>query len=235
MRKTLLLALASLAILSCERSKLNSENENIAIEDANSFEKESDNVEIVLHRTFSKDVSKEEALAQFEQATKDYIRKEGQNGKFPRSILKYRVITKTSNINNHGTDGIVHARVKFQTDRGVLTFVKRLDRVGINDFEEGNTDYFLLKVNLSNPICWATIQSTGTAIGLKGTDGWGVDRFHVDMTPQMQSPNPTSISGGSYMYSYPNDLLDSQHSYQWDKYEITQYQQTEYLTFGCGN
>ncbi len=230
-----ILALYVVLATSCEKSedveKIDKEDfMSLSENSSTSFDEESENVKILLHMSFDATVNKEDAKAQFEKAIVEYS-KEKQLSKSPRNTFNFMVRTKTLNNSDFGTDGVVHARVYFQTDIGLLKYTRRLDNPNRNDFEKGKTDFFYLEATTPAPICEVSVRRFNTAIGLKGTDSWGVREFSVDITQANQYPIPSS--GSSEMDSFPYTVLANISSNFWDKYEITTNQPTGTLSFGC--
>ncbi len=240
LKNVAILMLCIVCMTSCEKSEEDLELSNADLDEAYISNtgnsdisepiKESENVKVVLHMTFDDSTNEEEALEAFEKATAKYLR-ETSNDK-AASKFRYRVKTRTSSTNHYGTDAPVYARIKFFTDKGHRVYTKRLDNPNKNDFEEGKTDYFLLSVTPSSSLCWATVNPIGSSLRLKGTDGWGVLQFTVDMTAQMQYSN--SATGYSSFNTYPNVLLDNISENYWDEYVIDDYNDyTGAVGFNC--
>lgn len=240
LKKSTLFLLCVLCMISCENAQEDLElinadlNEQYISNTGNSNIsepiEESENVEVELHMSFDDSTSEEDALKTFDKATAKYL-KETSSGK-AASKFRYRVKTRTSSTQHYGTDAPVYAKIRFFTDKGNRVYTKRLDDPNKNDFEEGKTDYFLLSVTPSTSLCWATVNPIGSSLRLKGTDGWGVLQFTVDMTAQMQYSN--SATGYSSFNTYPNVLLDNISENYWDEYVIDNYNgYTGVVGFNC--
>lgn len=168
--------------------------------------------EVVLHMQYSKDLTAEEAEAEWN--------KDVANFEMPSNLKAYstewffRVRTHTGPQTNNGTDGRVECKIRFTTNiGGYITGRYNLNNAG-NDREEGDWDFYLVRTYIANrAISWLEVDYA--YLYLQGTDGWFPTDFDVYATPYYQSIPAT---GGTYIFSAPNVWLDNNSSTGWDTY-----------------
>ncbi len=218
-------ALCILAISACEKSEeavpeISNEQEDFMSVTGKSDTKIEENVTVeipLLHRSYSADLSEEEAEAKFEKAVAEYMHKNSVSTNQQKGFSTrwyYRIRTKTGTQKDNETDGDARASVRFRTSRGIYTHsISNLDNAG-DDRERGQTDYYYLSASYSGQaISWVEVQSA--KISLKGTDGWFVTNYDVYVYPSYQT---VSATGSSYLRSYPNVWLDNTFFWGWDTY-----------------
>ncbi len=176
-------------------------------------------LEPALRMSFSDDLTREEADAQWKKAVDKYINQlkleEPQLAERGVSTeLFFRLRTKTGPQTNNGTDANVYGRLNFASNRGnITTKWFNLDNFG-DDREEGDWDYYLLRAPINgSSISWA--RARWGQLALKGTDGWFPTDFDIYMYPSYQT---VSATGSSHLYSHPNVWLDNSSSSSWDYY-----------------
>ncbi|WP_152538607.1 hypothetical protein [Aquimarina macrocephali] len=213
------------AIASCEKEQevipeISNNTEGFMSKTGKSDTKIEENAEVVipiLHRSYSADISKEEADARFEEEVTEYMNKNSVNTNYEKGYSTrwyYRIRTKTGAQKNNETDGDAKASVRFRTSRGIYTHsVSSLNNAG-DDRERGQTDYYYLSARYpGQAISWVEIQSG--KISLKGTDGWFITNYDIYAYPSYQT---VSATGSTYLRSYPNRWLDNTFFWGWDTY-----------------
>ncbi len=213
----------TLLIIACEKS--DGESEFIDAQEKEGFmsetgkhdseieELQSDEVTLVLHMSFDGDLSEEEASAKFDVAVKNHFKNNSIQSKDVSTEWGYRIATHTGPQSNNNTDGEVQAKAYFKTNQGTYVYNRILDNVG-NDREKNQWDYYYFTVSPNNAvISW--IELTKASIRLKGTDGWFIKRFYVQVYPGIQT---ISATGYTYIISSPNTWLDNNTASGWDTY-----------------
>jgi hypothetical protein len=166
--------------------------------------------EVVFRKSYSKDLSVEEADALWNE--------EMTNLKLPSlkmaratdwyQSVRYRTGTQKYN----DTDGDVYVSIIYRTDVGNYS-TSVLDDSGENK-GKGEWDYFLVRSSIpGKAVSWVELKSAWLC--LKGTDGWFVTHFIINLVSRMQRYPST---GGSYILSYPNVWLDNTSRFRWDCY-----------------
>ena len=167
----------------------------------------------VFHKSFSSDLTKEEAKAEWTKAVDEYIKalpKEEVEERSHCSGFYMSVQTLTGSQLYAGTDGSVSTKIYLKSSKGdIQTKWYSLNNPG-DDRERGDWDFYLVRYDNSSSLNWFGIESTKLA--LKGTDGWYVKYFDV----YIQKPSGTT--GYSNLISDPLTWLDSSQSYLWDYY-----------------
>jgi len=216
----------TITMTSCEKTETTTDPID-AVEGNMSTTNNTDKIEIdvtkaekpLLHMHFSKDLSKEEADAEWEKVVDKFIETyKLENGPIEDrgvstewfSSLRTRTGTQTHN----GTDDNVWARLGFRSSYGYTTHSwYELNNWG-DDREEGDWDYYLIRSYISGQaVSW--VETRWAQLALQGTDGWFVTDFDVHMHTSYQSIYST---GASHIYSAPNIWLDNSSSSGWDYY-----------------
>ena len=228
------LFIGALLVVSCENSDLETENNlDMAIDHGEGFKSETGNSDVDLDITsdatspiftmhFDNDVSKEDAILEFDKAVESYLSGQQESTSIGAKSLGteafstewfVKVWTYTGTQTHNNTDGTVGTYLKYTTSAGnhYAPFAF-LDNVG-ND-REGGWDAYLIRTFIPGvAIEWVEIDY-GT-IYLKGTDGWFITDFVAQLTTGNQSINAT---GFSQFWSEPNVWLDNDTDSGWDSY-----------------
>ncbi len=167
----------------------------------------------VLKMHFDKDVSKEEAMLKFNLAVDSYISKQPVQDKAFSTEWFYRVWTYTGHQSNNDTDGDVGAYIRFTTSKGGYTPpFNWMDNSG--DDREGGWDAYLFKASFpGEAVEWVEVDYG--RVYLKGTDGWFITQFVVQLWTSDQT---LPAQGFSQFWSYPNVWLDNDSGSGWDNY-----------------
>jgi len=213
-----------LFIASCDKSetetelpKTDTQEEGFMSKTGNSdsaIEETSEMLSPLLHIHFDSALSKEDVDAKFDEAVGTYLKENKIADKSSKNWY-YKIQTYTGKGRNNETDANVWGRVDFVTDRGHrhLAWVE-LDSGLFYDSREGGWDAYLFRSTSQNPsINW--VEAERATLALQGTDGWYVKRFDVHVHTSYQS---TSATGGSHIFSNPNQWLDNANSSGWDYY-----------------
>jgi len=184
-----------------------------------SIDESTEVLEPVLRMRFSKDLTQEEADAQWETEVNKFITqlKIEKPQLVERGVsteLFFSLRTKTGPQTHNGTDDTVYGRLNFASNRGNLTSKWfNLNNFG-NDREEGNWDFYLLRAPIpGSPISWA--RARWAQLALKGTDGWFPTDFDIHIHTSDQTVPAT---GSSHIFASPNVWLDNSSSNTWDYY-----------------
>ena len=102
----------------------------------------------------------------------------------------FNISTRTCDVDHGGTDDDVFITIYVKKGGNKFSFTRELDNPGINDFEEGSLDRFVLTSGGKT-----MDQITGIVVKLRGDDGWCM--LEVDI----------EHSGNSYSFYY-NGWLD---------------------------
>ena len=173
----------------------------------------------VLHMHFSKDLTKEEADAEWNKTVNKFI----ETYKLEIGPIEDRgvstewfasVRTRTGTQTYNDTDAKVRARLGFRSSYGNTSHSwLDIDNAG-DDREKGDWDYYLFRNWISGQsVSW--VQARWAQLALQGTDGWFVTDFDVRLYPSYQSIPAT---GSTFIYSAPNVWLDNSSSSGWDYY-----------------
>jgi hypothetical protein len=167
--------------------------------------------EVLYHKSYSKDLSLEEADALWNE---EMINLQLPSLKMAKSTEWFHwVRTRTGTQSYNDTDGDVYVRIYYKTDIGYYVTGSFLDNFG-DDREKGDWDYYLVRSSISGKaVSWVELNSS--RLYLKGTDGWFVTHFYVGLYRSKQNIPST---GGSYIFSYPYVWLDNSSSSGWDSY-----------------
>lgn len=167
--------------------------------------------EVVYHKSYSKDLSVEEADALWNQ---EVAQLELPSLKMAKSTEWFHwVRTRTGTQSNNDTDGDVYVRIYYKTDIGNYVKGTFLDNFG-DDREKGDWDYYLVRSYISGQaISWVEEQSA--RLYLKGKDGWFVTHFYVCM---LQNKQNIPSTGGSHIHTNPYVWLDNSTDSGWDSY-----------------
>lgn len=177
-------------------------------------EDENSAFETVLHRSYSSDLTEEEAKQKFDKEVEAYLNERRMSRRDVSTEWYYRVYTYTGTQTHNNTDGNVRVKVRFKTNRGHLTHTRTLDNPG-NDREKGSHDWYL-NLRTAYPgkaVSWVNVKSA--KLQLQGKDGWFVKKFRVFIVKQDQTMPAT---GYSRLYSTPNVWLDNKTKKGWDTY-----------------
>ncbi len=108
----------------------------------------------------------------------------------PVNGFRYKIITRTGTYKYDATDSRVMARLWYEVD-GVSKWAEvKLDNPG-NDREKGQTDVYTTIVPV--PI-GSTLKFKSFRLKMEGTDGWGIQYFVAEATPELQDPGYPCIS-----------------------------------------
>lgn len=211
------LASVVLFLASCQKEAAVSKEEGLMSATGNQELVDDDSAElikteVVLHKKYSKALSEEEAEALWNEELKSVKNTPGL--KAYSTEWFHRVRTRTGSQTNNGTDDRVECSIYYTTDIGSYYKSRTVLNNSGNDREEGQWDYYLIRSYIADKaIRW--IELDRAYLYMQGTDGWFPTDFDVYVTPYFQSIPAT---GGTYIYSAPNEWLDSETSTGWDSY-----------------
>lgn len=225
----LALVVISILITSCEQEAIISPTDSETINDMEGFKSTTGNtdapliinedevLEPIFRMSFSSDLTKEEAEAEWSQAVENYMRSINNTELEDRGFSTewfFRVATITGSQTYNGTDGRVYSRATFNTSKGYYrTPYYRMDTPDDN-FEEEKWDFFLFRTYIPyEAVEW--VEAKHADLALNGTDGWFIKFYGVYVGRDSQS---IPASGSTYIYSQPNVWLDSPSSNNYDFY-----------------
>lgn len=170
-------------------------------------------VKPLLHMSFDKDLSEEEASAKFDKAIEAYLTKNKNQNKGTSIEWLYRIWNYTGTNNYNDTDGSVRAFVGFNTSRGEYYHTNViLDNSG--DDREGGWDYYLIQTNFSQQeVTW--IELKNAFIQLQGTDGWYLKSYYLLV---LDSDQILPAIGSSTIVSEAEVWLDNTCDLCWDTF-----------------
>lgn len=167
----------------------------------------------LLHARYKASMSRKEADAAFALEIARYEKEQATTpaGR-PSSYLRFQVSTRTGTYVHSQTNGHVWGRFNFMTDQGykVLPWV-RMDNDG-EDRQNDSWDYYYYGTHISN-MNW--VEAGSGTLALQGTDGWYVRWFDIKALPSHQY---SSATGGTAIYSDPEQWLDNTTAAGWDYY-----------------
>lgn len=167
----------------------------------------------LLHIRYDASMSKKEADAAFAGEIAKYEKEHTMvRANRPSSYLRFQVSTRTGSYVNSQTNGNVWGRFNFMTDQGykVLPWV-RMDNEG-DDRQNDSWDFYYYGTHISS-INW--VEAGSGTLALQGTDGWYVKWFDIKALPSYQYNRAT---GGTAIYSDPEQWLDNTTASGWDYY-----------------
>ncbi|WP_281990587.1 hypothetical protein [Aquimarina aggregata] len=226
------LVLGVLCITSCEKSEDVITKETIELNDEG-FRSETGNNDLildvknedvqypVLHMSFDKSISKKEAEFQWNEAIKEYLKKNPiKNNKGSASDWHYWIQTETGDELYNQTDGLARAKVSFNTSAG-NHHTSYVDLNNGDDRKSGQWDYYFFRASIVGQlVSW--VEAEHAHLELTGTNGWVVKSFFVKIYPGDQTGYASSTLQdgvyGSFILSSPNIWLDNDYLNTWDRY-----------------
>lgn len=223
--KTLASGLIVMVLLlsSCEKSETETELpiqqdqeegfKSITSQSDSEIEATSEVILPLFHVRYDASLSRKEADAAFALEIAKY---EKENASIqtsrPASYLRFQVSTRTGTYAHSQTSGNVWGRFNFMTDQGykVLPWV-RMDNEG-EDRQNDSWDFYYYGTHISS-LNW--VEAGSGTLALQGTDGWYVRWFDIAVKPSLQF---SSATGGTAIYSDPEQWLDNTTAAGWDYY-----------------
>ncbi|MDY8137620.1 hypothetical protein [Aquimarina sp. 2201CG5-10] len=211
-------------IISCEKS--DTKTEIFEIQEEEGFKSSTGNQDQVLnigeeeiqqpllHMSFGKEISEEEAELHWNNAVKEYMRKNPIQNRDYSTNWGYTIRTYTGTQIYNNTNGLAQASVSFYTSAGTHhTGYVDLDNPG-NDRQRGQYDYYLFRTSIiGQAVSWVEVNNAH--LRLEGTNGWFVKEFNVYVLRYDQT---VPASGSSYIITAPNIWLDNENPNGWDYY-----------------
>ena len=134
----------------------------------------------ILHKSFSKDLTKEEANAEWNKVVDEYIQSLPEEEIDDRGYGKswyLTAVTHTGSGSSDDTDDDVYAGLSFRSDRGNFSSPWwELNNHG-DDREEGDWDYYLMRYDHHSYLRYVGLNSA--TIALCGDDGWYLKYFDI--------------------------------------------------------
>ncbi len=224
LKTSILIMILGVVFVACEKS------EDVIPEEAIEFNNEGAQSEVdnhdhlvstkdaqvgsVLHMSFDKNLSDDEAERAWDSAVKNYLIKNPNQNKGVSTEAYYQVVTKTGSQATNGTDALVQASADFNHSGGSFhTDYITLNNPG-DDREEGQKDFYLIRIYFPNiTISWIEVEHAH--IRLQGTDGWVVNSFKTKILPEHQTVPATGVSK---VVTYPEIWLTGDNATDWDYY-----------------
>ena len=170
----------------------------------------------VFQQSFSGDLTKEEADAEWKKVVKEYmailpsvedIEDRSTNSFY--TLLK----TYTGAATNAETNGTVYAATTFDSNLGIISSKwLKLDHSNL-DRRRGSWDFYMIKNTFDSQIDWVQLHSAN--IALRGTDAWYLKHYDTIILPEYQT---VSSTGASAIGSTPSVWLDSELPTSFDFY-----------------
>lgn len=216
------LLVGALFIISCEKSEITTETEQIVDQQEEGFKSETGNTDEVLKiednatlpllkMHFDATVSQKEAINSFNKATDEFISKQPKQNKAFSTEWYYKVWTYTGTQSYNTSNGAAGTYVTFNTSVGAYSTV--FNR--LNDHPDGSGWSASLFRGSVPGLAIQWVEVDYARLYLQGTNGWFVTNFVIQILPGDQT---LSSAGSSTLWCYPNVYLDNTTSSAWDSY-----------------